>query len=71
LKMKKKRKESLSTLVNRYKRIEREICERIDELKNFGSECNCRDTKKFTMVFHGGDDEILCYCLKCGGVSDV
>lgn len=42
--------------------------EELEELDNFGSDCNC-DCKEIAKIIHEGNsfDEIVEYCLGCGG----
>lgn len=46
------------------------IFDLISEMPRFSDECNCRGrTKTFKMIHEGQDDEVMEYCLECGGIK--
>ena len=41
--------------------------EDLTKLKNWSQECDCKDKVIIKMIHEGQLDEIMVYCLKCGG----
>ena len=60
------------TIANDYNqliKIQRKIMKQIEELPNFGDECNCEElVDTFTHIHQGNiENEYHEYCIKCGG----
>jgi hypothetical protein len=57
--------EQLNHMVHAYSVLEKFILNNIKELSNFGKDCDCKSPDKFCKV---DDNDIICYCLNCGGI---
>ncbi len=62
-----KMKKEIKKLVNRYVLTEEKLLEELDELKNAGVDCNCDDREIIKVIHEGNFDEMVAYCLNCGG----
>jgi len=54
----------IGRLSSQYFDIEVTILERVEKLPCYGQDCDCDNIVKFSVVI---DDNVLCYCLNCGG----
>ena len=58
-------------LTKEYVEAENKLLRALEELKNFGSECDCDKKKVIEVIADGGEyPEISSYCMKCGGFID-
>jgi hypothetical protein len=64
-------KTNAEIIAEEYTKIQKELWDSFDELKNFGDECNCEEDTETVKIIHEGShedtDEIHRLCLKCGG----
>jgi hypothetical protein len=60
---------NIDSLLKQEDKIHDEILKKIEQLKNYGTDCHCniRDREKYTYLFFGEYPEIISVCLKCGG----
>ncbi len=64
-------RERLQKLVGRYYLIEDDIDVGLTGLINFGGECDCKSPNVFKEIHEGENfDEIMKFCLYCGGTVD-
>ena len=62
-------KEELEELIAQHSRLENTILDKISALPNYGGECHC-DGNRFQTIHNGNlFDEIMSYCLECGGLK--
>ena len=54
----------LQNLASQYFDIEATILKRIEYLPEYGEDCKCEEQERFFIV---DDDNIIGYCLNCGG----
>lgn len=54
----------LQNLASQYFDIEATILKRLEQLPEYGKNCNCDEPSNFFIV---DDDNIVGYCLNCGG----
>ena len=61
----------IGKLVRIYMDTEQKLLDELGELKQSGSECSCRNSGETLKFIHEGEfDEIIKYCLNCGGVTE-
>ena len=56
--------EKITSLVSAYFTLEEIILERLSTLPEYGKDCDCKDSDRFSIV---DDNDIKSYCLNCGG----
>lgn len=56
--------EKIINLASAYFTLEEIILDMISKLPEYGKDCNCRDSDRFSIV---DDGIIVRYCLNCGG----
>ncbi len=64
------KREKLQKLVGRYYLLEDDIDVDLTGLEHFGGECHCKSPDVFKKIHEGDFDEILKFCLYCGGIVD-
>jgi len=64
------KRERLQKLVGKYYLLEDDIDVGLTGLINFGGECDCKSPDVFKKIHEGDFDEILKFCLYCGGMVD-
>ncbi len=57
-------KDEIEELGTLYFATEQKILNKISELQNNGKECDCDEPSEFCIV---DDDNVVKYCLNCGG----
>ncbi len=60
-------KKEIKKLVEEYGKTEQKLLKEINELKNVGADCNCDDREIIKVIHEGNFDEMVAYCLNCGG----
>jgi hypothetical protein len=63
-------RERLQKLVNKYYLLEDDIDIALTGLVNFGGECDCKSPDVYKKIHEGDFDEIIEFCLYCGGTVD-
>jgi|TARA_R100000501_G_C2625312_1_gene118722 hypothetical protein len=64
-------KKKVHLLAKELNRIEEELHNHIQELSDFGEDCDCGKRDSFNFIYYGDWMEIQAYCLNCGGFTNV
>lgn len=59
--------EKLKSLIELYKKTEKEIDEELDKLPMRGNICKCDEPNVFRQIYVGHWHEMMEVCLECGG----
>ena len=62
-------KEQVERISWEYMATKNEVERELKNLPNYGSDCNCDECEETVKLIHEGNicDEIMEYCLNCGG----
>lgn len=65
------KREKLQKLVDKYYVLEDDIDIGLSQLTNFGEDCHCKNPEVYKKIYEGEHfDEILKFCLNCGGTIE-
>lgn len=62
--------EKIERIFDTYSRAEKDLIDELSKLKNWSNECDCEEREIVKMVHEGNFDEIMIFCLSCGGYVD-